>query len=187
MLSNILLEIRIKYYINYFMHDLLPTIKKRRIYWICFRIHTEFYIYHLTKYKMNLWFTFLCTFTSSTLQTTIHIYIVASISYLFANQRRNDQKPITEQILFPTVFHPYWLWSLLAMVGTWRYYYAFVGPCVQNSVWKKGIFFLCSVASPRNSDGVRPYLSARTLHAWGLVQSVLPALKLTHVTTDDTG
>jgi hypothetical protein len=32
--------------------------KKVKHYRICFRIHTEFYIYHLRKYRMNLWFTF---------------------------------------------------------------------------------------------------------------------------------
>jgi hypothetical protein len=51
------------------------------------------------------------------LKTTIQIYIVDSISCLFANQRKNDQKPIIEQILFPTVFHPYQLWLVLGGIA----------------------------------------------------------------------
>jgi hypothetical protein len=58
MLLSTLLQIRIKFCINYFMHYLLRTTKKVKKCRICFRIHTGFYIYNLRKYRMNLSFTF---------------------------------------------------------------------------------------------------------------------------------
>jgi len=118
-LSSTLLQIRIKFCINYFMHYLLPTTKKKwKKYRICFRIHTEFYIYHLRKYRMNLRFTF---YESLQAQCSKQEYkFVYKILYpIYSQSKKNDQKTDYRIITVSDRFHPY-LPPLMGPVDAWR-------------------------------------------------------------------
>ena len=80
--------------------------KKWKKYRICFRIHTEFYIYHLRKYRMNLRFTF---YESLQAQCSKQEYkFVYKILYpIYSQSKKNDQKTDYRIITVSDRFHPY--------------------------------------------------------------------------------
>ena len=80
--------------------------KKWKKYRICFRIHTEFYIYHLRKYRMNLRFTF---YESLQAQCSKQEYkFVYKILYpIYSQLKKNDQKTDNRIITVSDRFHPY--------------------------------------------------------------------------------
>ena len=79
--------------------------KKWKKYRICFRIHTEFYIYHLRKYRMNLRFTF---YESLQAQCSKQEYkFVYKILYpIYSQSKKNDQKTDYRIITVSDRFHP---------------------------------------------------------------------------------
>ena len=80
--------------------------KKWKKYRICFRIHTEFYIYHLRKYRMNLRFTF---YESLQAQCSKQEYkFVYKILYpIYSQSKKNDQKTDYRIITVSDRFQPY--------------------------------------------------------------------------------
>ena len=62
--------------------------KSEKKYRICFRIHTEFYIYHLRKYRMNL-------YKLNAQNKNTNLYIRFYIIFI-RNQRKTTKKLITE-------------------------------------------------------------------------------------------
>ena len=91
--------------------------KKWKKYRICFRIHTEFYIYHLRKYRMNLRFTF---YESLQAQCSKQEYkFVYKILYpIYSQSKKNDQKTDYRIITVSDRFHPslapFYVYSVLA-------------------------------------------------------------------------
>ena len=79
--------------------------KKWKKYRICFRIHTEFYIYHLRKYRMNLRFTF---YESLQAQCSKQEYkFVYKILYpIYSQSKKNDQKTDYRIITVSDRFQP---------------------------------------------------------------------------------
>ena len=80
--------------------------KKWKKYRICFRIHTEFYIYHLRKYRMNLRFTF---YESLQAQCSKQEYkFVYKILYpIYSQSKKNDQKTDYRIITVSDRFQPF--------------------------------------------------------------------------------
>ena len=80
--------------------------KSEKKYRICFRIHTEFYIYHLRKYRMNLRFTF---YESLQAQCSKQEYkFVYKILYpIYSQSKKNDQKTDYRIITVSDRFQPY--------------------------------------------------------------------------------
>ena len=79
--------------------------KKWKKYRICFRIHTEFYIYHLRKYRMNLRFTF---YESLQAQCSKQEYkFVYKILYpIYSQSKKNDHKTDYRIITVSDRFQP---------------------------------------------------------------------------------
>jgi len=92
--------------------------KKWKKYRICFRIHTEFYIYHLRKYRMNLRFTF---YESLQAQCSKQEYkFVYKILYpIYSQSKKNDQKTDYRIITVSDRFHPCARRSACARTAPW--------------------------------------------------------------------